>query len=92
MAKPEYWANKPTIKSIILPPTITSIDPNAFLGNYVVLIEKTDMLLGLGNVGGIMRNNGRFTFFVWILFNDIRDFRHRLSNFDGKHLQRSSSI
>jgi hypothetical protein len=23
--------------------------------------EKTDMLLGLGNVGGIMRNNGRFT-------------------------------
>lgn len=27
----------------------------------VVLIEKTDMLLGLGNVGGIIRNNGRFT-------------------------------
>lgn len=31
------------------------------LGNDVTLIEKTDMLLGLGNVGGIMRNNGRFT-------------------------------
>lgn len=31
------------------------------LGIEVVLIEKTDMLLGLGNVGGIMRNNGRFT-------------------------------
>ncbi|MCF6459722.1 FAD-dependent oxidoreductase [Clostridium sp. Cult3] len=31
------------------------------LGVEVVLIEKTDMLLGLGNVGGIMRNNGRFT-------------------------------
>ena len=30
-------------------------------GGEVVLIEKTDMLLGLGNVGGIMRNNGRFT-------------------------------
>lgn len=30
-------------------------------GAQVVLIEKTDMLVGLGNVGGIMRNNGRFT-------------------------------
>ncbi len=30
-------------------------------GAEVLLIEKTDMLLGLGNVGGIMRNNGRFT-------------------------------
>lgn len=30
-------------------------------GAKVILIEKTDMLLGLGNVGGIMRNNGRFT-------------------------------
>lgn len=30
-------------------------------GAEVTLIEKTDMLLGLGNVGGIMRNNGRFT-------------------------------
>lgn len=30
-------------------------------GAEVILIEKTDMLLGLGNVGGIMRNNGRFT-------------------------------
>lgn len=30
-------------------------------GAEVMLIEKTDMLLGLGNVGGIMRNNGRFT-------------------------------
>ncbi|EOD01087.1 FAD-dependent oxidoreductase [Caldisalinibacter kiritimatiensis] len=30
-------------------------------GADVVLIEKTDMLLGLGNVGGIMRNNGRYT-------------------------------
>jgi hypothetical protein len=31
------------------------------LGANVTLIERTDMLIGLGNVGGIMRNNGRFT-------------------------------
>lgn len=30
-------------------------------GAEVTLLEKTDMLLGTGNVGGIMRNNGRFT-------------------------------
>ena len=30
-------------------------------GAEVSLVERTDMLLGLGNVGGIMRNNGRFT-------------------------------
>ena len=30
-------------------------------GHRVVLLEKTDLLLGLGNVGGIMRNNGRYT-------------------------------
>ena len=30
-------------------------------GAQVILLEKTDLLLGLGNVGGIMRNNGRFT-------------------------------
>ena len=30
-------------------------------GQDVVILEKTDLLLGLGNVGGIMRNNGRFT-------------------------------
>lgn len=30
-------------------------------GAEVILIEKTDLLIGLGNVGGIMRNNGRFT-------------------------------
>lgn len=29
--------------------------------HQVVLLEKTDLLLGAGNVGGIMRNNGRFT-------------------------------
>ena len=30
-------------------------------GAQVTLLEKTDMILGLGNVGGIMRNNGRYT-------------------------------
>ncbi|MBB6631307.1 FAD-dependent oxidoreductase [Clostridium algidicarnis] len=30
-------------------------------GAEVTLLEKTDLTLGLGNVGGIMRNNGRFT-------------------------------
>lgn len=30
-------------------------------GANVKLYEKTDLLLGLGNVGGIMRNNGRYT-------------------------------
>ncbi|MEF9951832.1 MAG: FAD-dependent oxidoreductase [Clostridium sp.] len=30
-------------------------------GADVVLIERSDLLLGLGNVGGIIRNNGRFT-------------------------------
>jgi hypothetical protein len=30
-------------------------------GAIAVLLEKTDMLLGTGLVGGIMRNNGRYT-------------------------------
>ena len=30
-------------------------------GAEVTITEKTDLLLGLGNVGGIMRNNGRYT-------------------------------
>ena len=30
-------------------------------GAEVALIEKTDLLLGAGNVGGIFRNNGRYT-------------------------------
>ena len=31
------------------------------MGAQAVLLERTDMLLGTGLVGGIMRNNGRFT-------------------------------
>ncbi|MFZ5944335.1 MAG: FAD-dependent oxidoreductase [Bacillota bacterium] len=30
-------------------------------GAETIILEKTDLLLGLGNIGGIMRNNGRFT-------------------------------
>ncbi|MFI3209568.1 MAG: FAD-dependent oxidoreductase [Peptostreptococcaceae bacterium] len=30
-------------------------------GADVLILERTDMLLGLGNVGGIMRNNGRYS-------------------------------
>ena len=30
-------------------------------GANVEIYEKTDMVLGLGNIGGIMRNNGRYT-------------------------------
>ena len=30
-------------------------------GGSVVILERSDMLLGTGLVGGIMRNNGRFT-------------------------------
>ena len=30
-------------------------------GAEVEILERTDLLLGLGNVGGIMRNNGRYT-------------------------------
>jgi hypothetical protein len=33
----------------------------AAVGAEVELLERTDMLLGTGLVGGIMRNNGRFT-------------------------------
>jgi len=33
----------------------------AAAGAPVMLLEKTDMLLGTGLVGGIMRNNGRYT-------------------------------
>ena len=33
----------------------------ARMGAHAVLMERTDMLLGTGLVGGIMRNNGRFT-------------------------------
>lgn len=60
-------------------------------GAGVVLVEKTDMLLGTGLVGGIMRNNGRFTAMeeVWELgavdfLQIIEKFvTHRLLDFPG---------
>lgn len=33
----------------------------AKMGAETVLMERTDMLLGTGLVGGIMRNNGRYS-------------------------------
>ncbi|MGN0710339.1 MAG: FAD-dependent oxidoreductase [Anaerovoracaceae bacterium] len=63
-------------------------------GASVTVVEKTDLLLGLGNVGGIMRNNGRYTaaeeniaLGAWELF-DITDrcSRHTDIDFPGhKH-------
>ena len=60
-------------------------------GAQVTLLERTDLLLGTGLVGGIFRNNGRFTaaeetiamgggdFFVAMDFNS----RHSWINFPG---------
>ena len=53
-------------------------------GADVVLYEKTDMLLGLGNVGGIMRNNGRYTATEEIIALGAGDFIHLTDTF-SKH-------
>ncbi|HEY8892402.1 MAG TPA: FAD-dependent oxidoreductase [Clostridium sp.] len=53
-------------------------------GADVVLYEKTDMLLGLGNVGGIMRNNGRYTAAEEIIALGAGDFIHLTDTF-SKH-------
>ena len=60
-------------------------------GADVTLIEKTDLLLGLGNVGGIMRNNGRYTAAEELLALGAGDLinitdkntRHKNINFPG---------
>ncbi|SES70022.1 Glucose inhibited division protein A [Natronincola peptidivorans] len=63
-------------------------------GADVAVHERTDMLLGLGNVGGIMRNNGRYTaaeesilLGSYDLFQLCDDFsRHKNIDFPGhKH-------
>jgi len=63
-------------------------------GAEVLLVEKTDMLLGTGLVGGIMRNNGRFTALEEVRALGGTDFidiiesvvRHRSIDFPGhKH-------
>ncbi|MQL51628.1 FAD-dependent oxidoreductase [Desulfofundulus thermobenzoicus] len=63
----------------------------ALAGAKVTLLEKTDMLLGTGLVGGIMRNNGRFTALEEIWAMGGGDFirhiegvaRHRWLDFPG---------
>ncbi|MFZ5647748.1 MAG: FAD-dependent oxidoreductase [Bacillota bacterium] len=66
----------------------------ALSGAEVILLEKTDMLLGTGLVGGIMRNNGRYTAIEEISAMGGQDLvrlidrtcRHRWVNFPGhKH-------
>lgn len=60
-------------------------------GADVSIYEKTDLLLGLGNVGGIMRNNGRFTAaeeMIKLGAGDLfeitdRNSRHKNINFPG---------
>lgn len=60
-------------------------------GADVLLLEKTDMLLGVGNVGGIMRNNGRYTAaeeMIALGAGDLFDItdecaRHKNINFPG---------
>jgi len=53
-------------------------------GAEVALYEKTDMLLGLGNVGGIMRNNGRYTAAEEIIALGAGDFI-QLTDENSKH-------
>ena len=53
-------------------------------GAEVILYEKTDMLLGLGNVGGIMRNNGRYTAAEELIALGAGDFIH-LTDENSKH-------
>jgi len=63
----------------------------ALAGAPVRLIEKTDMLLGTGLVGGIMDNNGRFTAAAELRFMGAGGFfalvdqvaRHRCLDFPG---------
>lgn len=60
-------------------------------GAEVVLLERTDMLLGTGLVGGIFRNNGRFTAAEECIAMGGGDFframdrvaRHKCINFPG---------
>ncbi|MEW6423971.1 MAG: FAD-dependent oxidoreductase [Bacillota bacterium] len=63
----------------------------ALAGARVILLEKTDLLLGTGLVGGIMRNNGRYTAAEELRVMGGDDFlqlvesvaRHRNLNFPG---------
>ncbi|MFZ5597674.1 MAG: FAD-dependent oxidoreductase [Bacillota bacterium] len=63
----------------------------ALSGADVLMLEKTDMLLGTGLVGGIMRNNGRYTAIEEVSFMGGEELvrlidataRHRWVNFPG---------
>lgn len=65
----------------------------AHLGAQTTLLERTDMLLGTGLVGGIMQNNGRFTaqeectaLGGGTLFQVIeKNLRHKAIHFPGHH-------
>lgn len=60
-------------------------------GAEVDVYEKTDLVLGLGNVGGIMRNNGRYTAAEELIALGVGDLinitdadtRHKNINFPG---------
>lgn len=57
----------------------------ARMGAHAVLMERTDMLLGTGLVGGIMRNNGRFTATEELMAMGAPDI---FSAIDGNYLHR----
>lgn len=50
------------------------------LGAEVILIEKNDMILGTGLVGGIMRNNGRFTALEELKYMGASEFVNLIDN------------
>ncbi len=54
-------------------------------GAEVVILERTDMLLGTGLVGGIMRNNGRFTATEEAIAMGLGDIFHVLDNVVTRH-------
>ena len=58
----------------------------AKMGAQVVLAERTDMLLGTGLVGGIMRNNGRFTAAEELIALGGREI---INAIDGNYLHRN---
>lgn len=53
-------------------------------GADVVLLERTDTLLGTGQVGGIMRNNGRFTAAEELIAMGRGELFH-LTDFNARH-------
>ncbi len=54
-------------------------------GAEVTLLERADMLLGTGLVGGIMRNNGRFTASEEVISLGMKDLFHVIDNKAARH-------